>query len=260
MNPIATAIAYGAANWGTDEKPLLLIAIVVAAIVLGGACALPSDSHNRRVVDQVRHLCSANLALSLLGLLRFCGRHRPVRSFAVPLTLIAGAVFGLLWRHCGGVVCVDRRRHTGVSGRPLLFATRSQGGRAPSGSIEAGLNRDGALYLFLRLSRWSRSLPSILMGMTKMPVWKFWITSQIGSLPGTWTCERGTELARMAARPTFSLRLFAAFAISACARGSCAPLGVAKTHQIYARWTKPRVDRNVNTLLVRDRGGWFRPI
>lgn len=237
------------------KKLLLLIAIVVAALVLWRVLAhyLPDFDNLGALVDQVRAHASANLALSLLG---FVALYAAVTGlsvpFAVPLTLIAGAVFGLFW----GTIAVSFGSTAGATlaflAARYLFRDKVAGRQGSRlAAIEDGLNRDGALYLFtLRLIPLVPFFAvNLLMGLTKMPVWKFWITSQIGMLPGTLAyVNAGTELARIdSAGDILSVRLFAAFAILGLLPWIMrAALAWYKNRKIYARWTKPaKFDRNV---------------
>ncbi|MEO8530791.1 MAG: FAD-dependent oxidoreductase, partial [Deltaproteobacteria bacterium] len=237
------------------KKPLLLLAILVAALILWRVLAhyVPDFAHLGALVDHIRTYASAHLVLSLLG---FVALYAAVTGlsvpFAVPLTLIAGAVFGLFW----GTIAVSFGSTAGATlaflAARYLFrdtVTGRQGSRLAA--IEQGLNRDGALYLFtLRLIPLVPFFAvNLLMGLTKMPVWTFWVTSQIGMFPGTLAyVNAGTELARIdSPSDILSLRLFAAFAILGLLPWVMrAALNWTKNRKLYARWTKPaKFDRNV---------------
>ncbi|MGV8985960.1 MAG: TVP38/TMEM64 family protein [Cypionkella sp.] len=120
---------------------------------------------------------------------------------AVWMTLAAGALFGLWW----GVVIVSFASSLGatlafLAARYVLrdvvrnrLGTRAQ-------TIEQGLNRDGAFYLFtLRL------IPvvpffavNLLMGLTPIRVRTFYTVSQIGMLAATVVyVNAGTQLAQL---------------------------------------------------------------
>jgi uncharacterized membrane protein YdjX (TVP38/TMEM64 family) len=126
-------------------------------------------------------------------------------SFSLPgaaiLTLAGGALFGLLT----GTVIVSFASTIGATiacffSRFLLrdwiqgkFADRIQ-------KVNEGIAKEGAFYLFsLRL------LPvfpfwmiNILMGLTTMPLFKFYWVSQLGMLPGTLVyVNAGKELAQI---------------------------------------------------------------
>ena len=120
---------------------------------------------------------------------------------AVIMTLVGAAIFGLLW----GTVIVSFASTIGATlaflvARFLLrdpiqnkFAKRLK-------SINAGVDRDGAFYLFtLRLIPvFPFFVINILMGLTTISLSKFFFVSQIGMLPGTLVyVNAGTQLAKI---------------------------------------------------------------
>jgi len=120
---------------------------------------------------------------------------------AVILTLVGAAIFGLLW----GTIIVSFASTFGATlaflvARYLLrdpiqnkFAKRLK-------SINAGVERDGAFYLFtLRLIPvFPFFVINILMGLTTISTLKYFFVSQIGMLPGTLVyVNAGTQLAKI---------------------------------------------------------------
>jgi uncharacterized membrane protein YdjX (TVP38/TMEM64 family) len=117
---------------------------------------------------------------------------------AMLLTLIGGALFGWLW----GVVLVSFASTAGATLAMLLsrwllrdWVRQRYGHYLPT--LQAELNRAGGWYLLsLRLNP---VVPffmiNVAFGLTDIPVWRFWLLSQVGMLPATvlyvWA---GTEL------------------------------------------------------------------
>ena len=120
---------------------------------------------------------------------------------AAILTLAGGAVFGLLW----GSVVVSFASTLGATvafmvSRYLLRdgIQRRYGDRLKA--VNAGVERDGAFYLFtMRLvPAFPFFVINLVMGLTPMRVLTFALVSQLGMLPGTIVfVNAGTQLARI---------------------------------------------------------------
>ena len=120
---------------------------------------------------------------------------------AAIMTLAGGAVFGLLW----GTVLVSFASTLGatiafVVSRYILRdgIQRRYGDRLKA--INAGIERDGAFYLFtLRLvPAFPFFVINLVMGLTPMRTLTFAFVSQVGMLPGTIVfVNAGTQLARI---------------------------------------------------------------
>lgn len=171
---------------------------------------------------------------------------------AVWMTLASGALFGF-W---GGLVLVSFASSIGATvaflvSRYLLrdWVHAKLGDRARS--IDAGLERDGAFYLFtLRL------IPvvpffalNLLMGLTPMRTLSFYLVSQIGMLSGTAVyVNAGTQLGQVEGiRGLVSPSLIASFALLGAfpwiARSG---LRFVKKKRVYKGWKRPaRFDRNL---------------
>lgn len=157
-----------------------------------------------------------------LALLSFVAIYIAVTAVSLPgaavLTLAGGALFGLLW----GGIAVSFASSIGatlafLASRFLLrdaiqakFADRLKG-------IEAGVKKDGALYLLsLRLVPLVPFfVVNLLMGLTPIRTTTFYIVSQIGMLPGTLAFVfAGTQLAKITSlKSILSPSLLAAFAV-----------------------------------------------
>ena len=172
---------------------------------------------------------------------------------AALLTLAGGAVFGLWW----GVVIVSFASSLGATlafliSRFLLrdwvlqrFAQRLQ-------AIDEGVQREGAFYLFtLRLVPvFPFFLVNLLCGLTGMKAHTFYWVSQVGMLAGTLVyVNAGTQLAKIESL---------AGILSPALLGSFVLLGIfpliakkivdgVKAKKVYARWTKPAQQPNVDT-------------
>ena len=137
---------------------------------------------------------------------------------AAVMTLAGGAVFGFLH----GLVLVSFASTIGatlafLAARFLLRdPLRRRYGRRLE-TIDAGIRRDGALYLFmLRLvPLFPFFMINLLAGLTALRTHTFFWVSQVGMLPGTAVyVYAGTQLARIESpRDVFSPGLLAAFAL-----------------------------------------------
>ena len=171
---------------------------------------------------------------------------------AVALTLGAGALFGF-WL---GMLVVSFASSLGallafLVARYLLHdAVQSRFART-LGPINDGVRQDGVFYLLtLRLVPifpfW---LINLVMGLTPMTAARYYVTSQIGMLPGTAVFVlAGTQLASITSVGDVlspgrlaSLALLGVFPLIAKF-----VVGVLKRKKIYAKWPKPkRFDRNL---------------
>jgi len=171
---------------------------------------------------------------------------------ATVLTLLAGALFGLLW----GTVLVSFASSAGAT---LAFLTarfvlrdavRGRFGDKLA-AIDEGVRRDGPFYLFtLRLiPLFPFFLVNLVMGLTPIRARTFYWVSQLGMLAGTLVyVNAGTQLARLDSL---------AGIVSPALIGSFVLLGlfplIAKkivdavaARRIYRGWARPpRFDRNV---------------
>jgi pyruvate/2-oxoglutarate dehydrogenase complex dihydrolipoamide dehydrogenase (E3) component/uncharacterized membrane protein YdjX (TVP38/TMEM64 family) len=171
---------------------------------------------------------------------------------ATLLTLVAGAIFGLLW----GTLIVSFASSAGATLALLAsrFALRdwvqSRFSRQLQG-INRGMQKEGALYLFtLRLIP---AVPffviNLAMGLTPIRARTFYWVSQIGMLPATLVyVNAGTRLAAIDSLGGI---------LSPALVGALVLLGIFpllakkavdlyKARKVYARWRKPsRFDRNL---------------
>ncbi len=120
---------------------------------------------------------------------------------AAVLTLAAGSLFGLVY----GTLIASIASTLGATfaflgSRYLLRDFVEKKFQERMLSINEGLRKEGSFYLFtLRLIPvFPFFLVNLLMGITSFPVWKFFLVSQLGMLPGTLLyVNTGTELSKI---------------------------------------------------------------
>jgi pyruvate/2-oxoglutarate dehydrogenase complex dihydrolipoamide dehydrogenase (E3) component/uncharacterized membrane protein YdjX (TVP38/TMEM64 family) len=173
---------------------------------------------------------------------------------AAILTLLAGAIFGLLV----GTVVVSFASSLGAT-LAMLFAryVLRDGVKARFGArladIDKGVEREGAFYLFtLRLvPLFPFFVINLLMGLTKMKAATFYWVSQVGMLAGTLVyVYAGTQLAQISSLKSIvspglasALVLLGVFPLLAKK-----VIDVVKARRVYAPWAgkKPKTyDRNM---------------
>lgn len=171
---------------------------------------------------------------------------------AAVMTLVAGALFGLLW----GTLLVSFASSLGatlaflVSRGLLRDSIQSRYGDRLKGFNE-GFARDGGFYLFtLRLvPAVPFFLVNLLMGLTPIKASTFYAVSQLGMFPATLVyVNAGTELGSLTSIGGIaSPGLIGAFVLLGIfpylARGL---LNAVRARKVYARFQKPqRFDRNL---------------
>jgi pyruvate/2-oxoglutarate dehydrogenase complex dihydrolipoamide dehydrogenase (E3) component/uncharacterized membrane protein YdjX (TVP38/TMEM64 family) len=230
-----------------------LLALGIGAFFTLGGYRYLSFQTIKAQQAEIQSWYQADPARTLAG---FFALYVAVAGLSLPggaiLTLVAGALFGLLW----GTIVVSFASVIGatiafLAARFVLrdwvkarFAGRMQ-------AIDEGIRREGGFYLFtLRL------IPlvpffviNLAMGLTSIRPWTFVWVSQVGMLAGTLVfVNAGTQLASIDS-PSGILRpgligafvllgLFPLFAKKA--------LDVVRAKKVYARWRKPaKFDRNL---------------
>jgi len=120
---------------------------------------------------------------------------------AAVMTLAGGALFGLLW----GLALVSFASSIGATIAMLIARTLLRDwvqGRFADAlrTVNAGMERDGAFYLFgLRMvPLFPFFVINVVMGLTPIGVWRFYWVSQVGMLAGTAVFVfAGTQLAQV---------------------------------------------------------------
>ena len=173
---------------------------------------------------------------------------------AAILTLVAGAIFGLLW----GIVIVSFASTIGATMAFLVarFLLRDSIQAKFGDKLKAfntGVEKEGGFYLFtLRLvPAFPFFMINVVMGLTTMKAWTFFWVSQVGMFLGTIVfVNAGTELAKITSlKGILSPGLLGAFVLLGIFPLIAKKIiDTFKARKIYARWAdqKPKhFDRNV---------------
>jgi len=235
-----------------------IVVVAVLAVLIGAFFAL--GGHRYLSFENIKAQQSSIQALfgshpwatALLFFLAYVAVTGLSLPGAALMTLIAGAIFGLLW----GTVIVSFASSVGatlafvVSRFLLRDWVQARFGHALR-AINEGVAREGGFYLFtLRLIP---AIPffviNLAMGLTPLRAWTFYWVSQVGMFAGTVVyVNAGTQLAAIETPAgILSPGLIGAFVL----------LGIfpliakrvieyVKARRAYARWRRPaRFDRNV---------------
>jgi uncharacterized membrane protein YdjX (TVP38/TMEM64 family)/thioredoxin reductase len=171
---------------------------------------------------------------------------------ATSMTVVAGAMFGLVW----GTVIVSFASSIGatlafLASRFLFRDAVQRRFGARLAAINAGVERDGAYYLFtLRLVPvFAFVAINLLMGLTPLRTRTFYWVSQLGMLPGTVVyVNAGTQLSQIESlRGILSPGLLLSFALLGLfPLAAKKALDIMNRRKVYARWSRPgRFDRNL---------------
>ncbi len=164
---------------------------------------------------------------------------------AAVMTLVGGAIFGVLW----GTVIVSFASTLGatiaflVSRFVLRDAVQRRFGESLR-AIDAGIERDGAFYLFtLRLvPAFPFFVINLAMGLTPIGTVTFFLVSQVGMLAGTVVyVNAGTQLAQVSSLSgILSPALIASFvALGLFPLVAKKSVDVFRARRVYAGWTRP---------------------
>ncbi|MDR5891305.1 FAD-dependent oxidoreductase [Halomonas mongoliensis] len=198
---------------------LMLVAAAVAAFFLAGA----GDYLTLEALQAEQTRFQAWLArepVTVIG--GFFLLYVAMAALSLPgatlMTVLSGALFGLGW----GLVIVSFASALGATLAALIARTLLRGPleRRYAGVLErvnAGIRREGALYLFtLRLiPLFPFFVINLVMGLTRMRLTTFYWVSQVGMLPGTAVfVNAGRELGELQALgDILSPSLLASFAL-----------------------------------------------
>ena len=171
---------------------------------------------------------------------------------AALMTLLAGAIFGAAL----GTALVSFASAIGatlamLAARFVLRDWVQARFARPLTSINRGIERDGAFYLFtLRLiPAVPFFLINLAMGLTPIRTWTFYWVSQLAMFPATALyVNAGTQLARLESlRDVLSWQLIGALVLLGIFPWLAKKaVEMAAARRVYARWTKPRrFERNL---------------
>src|SRR3954462_6396576 len=235
---------------------LLVLLLIAAALIVFFASGAHRYLSFERLKAEQAHLDAWYGAHPVGTAAGFFLLYVAVTGLSIPgaavLTLVAGAMFGLL----RGLILVSFASALGatiaflVSRFVLRDWVRSRY-RAQLEAIDRGVQREGAFYLFtLRL------LPAVpfflinlAMGVTAMRPWTFYWVSQLGMLAGTAVyVNAGTRLAALSSpRDILSPGLIGALVLlGAFPLAAKKVLEAIRARRVYRRWPRPRrFDRNI---------------
>jgi pyruvate/2-oxoglutarate dehydrogenase complex dihydrolipoamide dehydrogenase (E3) component/uncharacterized membrane protein YdjX (TVP38/TMEM64 family) len=187
----------------------------------------------------------------LRAALLFFAAYVAVTGLSLPgatiMTLIGGAVFGLLW----GTLIISFASTIGatlafLASRFLLRDWVQEKFGDKLRPVNDGIAREGGFYLFaLRLvPAFPFFVINLVMGLTPIRTWTYYWVSQFGMLAGTLVyVYAGTQLGefRISAGLLVAFALLGIFPLAAKKT-----LDALKARRVYARWPRPaRFDRNL---------------
>ena len=224
-----------------------LAALIVAFFASGGHHVLKPENLPGLLARAQGHYQSNPLQAGLT----FFALYVAVTGMSLPgaavMTLIGGAIFGLLW----GTVIVSLASTFGATlaflGARFVLRDWVQarfGGQLRP--INDGVAKEGAFYLFaLRLvPAFPFVAINLLMGLTPIRTWTYFWVSQLGMLAGTIVyVYAGTKLGEF----QISFGLLVAFALlGVFPLAAKRVMDAVKARRVYARWTRPaKFDRNL---------------
>jgi pyruvate/2-oxoglutarate dehydrogenase complex dihydrolipoamide dehydrogenase (E3) component/uncharacterized membrane protein YdjX (TVP38/TMEM64 family) len=239
-----------------NKNKILLIIIVFSAIAaffifdLGQYISIDFFIVQQKSIMNYYDTHPVNTGIIFFGLYVFLtGLSLPAAGI---MTIISGAIFGLFW----GTIIVSFASALGASiafvVSRFLFRDYVQTRFLTNlKTINAGIERDGAFYLFML-----RLIPvfpffiiNVVMGLTPLKLTTFYIVSQVGMLlPSMLFVNAGVQIAKIKSiEDILSLELFLAFALL-----GIFPLMVKKlvmlfkSYRVYKNYKKPKhFDRNI---------------
>ena len=233
---------------------LFVIVLALAAFFAAGAqryLTFENIKAQQAAVDAYYHAHPGQTVLAYFALyIALTGLS--LAGAATLLTLLGGAIFGLLW----GTLIVSFASSIGAtvaflaSRLVLRDWVQSRFGRSLE-TINRGIEREGGFYLFtLRLIP---AVPyfaiNLAMGLTPIRTWTFYWVSQLGMLAGTIVyVNAGTQLARIESpRGILSWQLFGALVLLGVFPLAAKKIvDAVKARRVYARWSRPaHFERNL---------------
>jgi pyruvate/2-oxoglutarate dehydrogenase complex dihydrolipoamide dehydrogenase (E3) component/uncharacterized membrane protein YdjX (TVP38/TMEM64 family) len=239
-----------------SRSRLLLVAILVVAVLAFFAAGGPRYFTFDNIKAQQAVIQGWNEAHPWRTAAAFFALYVAVTGLSLPgaalMTLVAGAMFGLLW----GTLIVSFASAIGatvafLAARFILREWVQTRFRDQMQWINAGIEKEGGFYLFtLRLIP---LIPffviNVVMGLTPLRTRTFYWVSQLGMLAGTLVfVNAGTQLAAIESpRGILSWKLIGAFALLGLFPLVAKKLlDLVRARRVYARWRRPaKFDRNL---------------
>ncbi len=232
-------------------KKILLAAVVVLlvaaffALDLRAVISLDAFKAHRAAIDA--YVGASPVRASLVFFLLYVAVTGLSLPGAAIMTLVAGALFGLVW----GTVMVSFASSIGatlafLAARFLLrdWVQGRFGGKL--NAINTGVEKEGAFYLFaLRLvPAFPFFIINLVIGLTPMRTWTFYWVSQLGMFAGTILyVYAGTQLGQFQITWQLGIALALLGIFPLIAKKT---LDAIKARKVYRRWPKPRrFDRNL---------------
>jgi dihydrolipoamide dehydrogenase len=248
-------------NKGARKETLLLKKLVIVGVVMAALVAwFAFDLDQALTLDAIKsrqaQLADLYQSRPLLVMGAYFAIYVLVTALSLPgaaiMTLLGGAMFGLL----AGTLVVSFASSVGATLAMLVSRTLfrdwvAERFRQTYEKVNAGVDRDGALYLFgLRLvPAFPFFVINLVMGLTRMPATRFYWVSQLGMLPGTLVyVNAGTQLGQLdGLSGILSLDLIGAFVLLALFPWIARLLmDRIKARRVYQGWDKPKTfDRNL---------------
>jgi len=239
-----------------NKNKILLIIIVLSAIAaffifdLGQYISIDFFITQQKSIMNYYETYPVNTGIIFFGLYVFLtGLSLPAAGI---MTVISGAIFGLIW----GTIIVSFASALGASisfvVSRFLFRDYVQTRFLTNlKTINAGIERDGAFYLFML-----RLIPvfpffiiNVVMGLTPLKLTTFYIVSQVGMLlPSMVFVNAGVQIAKIKSiEDILSLELFFAFALLGIFPLIAKKLVMLlKSYRVYKNYKKPKhFDRNI---------------
>ena len=239
-----------------NKNKILLIIIVFSAIAaffifdLGQYISIDFFIAQQKSIMNYYEIYPVNTGIIFFGLYVFLtGLSLPAAGI---MTIISGAIFGLFW----GTIIVSFASALGASiafvVSRFLFRDYVQTRFLTNlKTINAGIERDGAFYLFML-----RLIPvfpffiiNVVMGLTPLKLTTFYIVSQVGMLlPSMVFVNAGVQIAKIKSiEDILSLELFFAFALLGIFPLIAKKLVMLfKSYRVYKNYKKPKhFDRNI---------------
>ncbi len=229
-----------------------LAALIVGTYALFGD-SLPTLADLKSNLDALRGWIveSPVLAVVLFFLLYVL-----IAAVSLPIAALATLAGGALFGFTTGLIVISFAASLGallafLVARTLLRDVVQQRFARQLAPINAGVEKDGAFYLFtLRLiPAFPFFVVNLVMGLTPLRAWTYYLVSQLGMLPGTIVYVlAGTQLAKVdSLGDVLSPGIITSFVLIGILPW-LAKAGIAffKRGKVYEGWTKPeRFDRNL---------------
>jgi len=239
----------------TKSRLLVLMAIIIAIVTffafdLGRFFALDYFKSQQTAITEYFHAQPLKVAAIFFVI------YVAVTGLSLPgatiLTLVAGAIFGLLW----GTVIVSLASSIGATlaflASRFLFRDAIQKKFGDKlAAINRGVEREGGFYLFtLRLVPvFPFFVINLLMGLTPIKTRTFYWVSQVGMLLGTLVyVNAGTQLGKIESlKGILSPGLLLSFVLlGAFPLIAKKIVDTVKARKVYAKWQRPaHFDRNL---------------